>query len=53
MITATISLEGKFPAAYRETAEAEAESVIINRLKALPAWLHLIKLNTTATRRIL
>ncbi|HWQ66258.1 MAG TPA: hypothetical protein VN372_05240 [Methanospirillum sp.] len=52
-VTTVIRLEGKIPAKFRETAEAEAESAIRSKLKELPPWIKLIEFGVTATRRIL
>lgn len=50
-ITACIRVEGKIEAKDRETAEAEAESIIRGGVKDLK-WLHLLEPRVTAPRRI-
>jgi len=50
-ITACIRFEGKIEAKDRETAMAEAESIIRGGIKNLQ-WLQLIEPKITATRRV-
>jgi hypothetical protein len=50
-ITACVRLEGKIEAKDRETAMAEAESIVRGAFKNLK-WLNLIEPKITATRRI-
>ena len=50
-ITACVRLEGKIEAKDRETAMAEAESIIRGGIKNLQ-WLQLIEPKITATRRV-
>ena len=50
-ITACVRFEGKIEAKDRETAMAEAESIVRGAFKNLK-WLNLIEPKITATRRI-